>query len=1105
MKRQVDLETNIDGDPRGFNTAARAAAEHARRLERENAKLEARLKSLGRQMGASGKSASLMRGELRTLLAGAAALAPAFVAGGAGIVSFGALAVPAIMKVVAAQQDMGDAWAGMTTQQKIAASGLRQLISQYKALADSVEPEVLEAFNAGLGVTSSLLPRLAPLTRSVAKELKAFASEAEDALNSDRADQFFAMLEREAPQAVAAFGDAVGGGAAAVMSLTEALMPLATTGLGVIGMLTRLVAGLADLSPELAQGVVLAMALKGPLGGLGEAATRMQERFKNAGAGVQKTSLATKALNVVTAAGPNLYLAAAAAIAVFGIKAMSAKGSTDRLVDSLRVANRALGNNISGYQQLAAQLTSESSKALKQHDAEYQKVIDSQGALNANTIERAKSAYAAEQASKKLADAAQEEAAKYRTALAGADALAEKYAITREEAVQLATVVGVDLTKGILTNGEITASTAAKFDRYRQAVEMANNPTAVVTEAWKRADNTALGLKERLDALTAALDAYYNPAAGVLAATNRMNDALAESRRVLGDSKASVDDKRRALEGQLGVLAQWAQAEFRAKGNIKESSAALMEQVPMLYKLAGGSRAGTGAIEGLIKSLGGSISKTKEAITITDRFGNVVRVLPSGKVIKISSNTAEGRRRIAELMLYIARQRGTIDVHVRTIYDSPSGRAAILRKNSQADGGVVRYYAQGGEHHVAQIAPAGSWRVWAEPETGGEAYIPMAPGKRRRSEKILSTVAEKFGGAYVRPMADGGVMSGVVNFADGGTTSVPISEYIQAFMGGKGLSKTDYAKVVRSYRDAVDQLRKAERKLAADRKAKKSARTIADDEARVAKERRDLATATERLTIAQARYKKSKLTPAQQLNAGLVLGIKNTSAFIANVNKIADKGFYALASSLLEMGGPEAEKMAAAVAKLSASKLKSLNAKVQTAQRQEAQLAALPNVLKVKAAQKGGARSVAELVRATGLSEDDIAEVFAITGQAKFRRAAGGIDRRAAGGLPPGIATRPVLMGEGTHPEGYVPYDPVYRGKAISLVTRMASDFGIARPAPARNLTAAAGAAGGLTVIANVKVEGALDPLAVARQIETLLSKLVRNNGRTPLTFGVRA
>lgn len=84
-----------------------------------------------------------------------------------------------------------------------------------------------------------------------------------------------------------------------------------------------------------------------------------------------------------------------------------------------------------------------------------------------------------------------------------------------------------------------------------------------------------------------------------------------------------------------------------------------------------------------------------------------------------------------------------------------------------ADGGIVKYYANGGvENHQAQIAPAGAMRLWAEPETGGEAYIPLASSKRGRSTSILSTVADQFGYGLV-PFADGGFWGGIGKVASG--------------------------------------------------------------------------------------------------------------------------------------------------------------------------------------------------------------------------------------------------------------------------------------------------------------------------------------------------
>lgn len=60
--------------------------------------------------------------------------------------------------------------------------------------------------------------------------------------------------------------------------------------------------------------------------------------------------------------------------------------------------------------------------------------------------------------------------------------------------------------------------------------------------------------------------------------------------------------------------------------------------------------------------------------------------------------------------------------------------------------GVKKYATGGIETHRAGVYP-GRWpaRMFAEPETGGESYIPWAPSKRGRSTKILNTTASAFG------------------------------------------------------------------------------------------------------------------------------------------------------------------------------------------------------------------------------------------------------------------------------------------------------------------------------------------------------------------------
>jgi TP901 family phage tail tape measure protein len=64
----------------------------------------------------------------------------------------------------------------------------------------------------------------------------------------------------------------------------------------------------------------------------------------------------------------------------------------------------------------------------------------------------------------------------------------------------------------------------------------------------------------------------------------------------------------------------------------------------------------------------------------------------------------------------------------------------------QANGGILNFANGGfGENHVAQFARAGAMRLWAEPETGGEAYIPLHPSKRARSVSIWEQTGRLLG------------------------------------------------------------------------------------------------------------------------------------------------------------------------------------------------------------------------------------------------------------------------------------------------------------------------------------------------------------------------
>lgn len=139
------------------------------------------------------------------------------------------------------------------------------------------------------------------------------------------------------------------------------------------------------------------------------------------------------------------------------------------------------------------------------------------------------------------------------------------------------------------------------------------------------------------------------------------------------------------------------------------------------------------------------------------------------------------------------------------VYYRKHGESAQLLPDTFANGGIrppVYGFASGTENHLAQIAPAGAMRLWAEPETGGEAYIPLSRMKRRRSERILAEVASRFGGTYlpgrVSQHANGSASEGQAERSATAQTVVHFTQNIQtAFTKPDSEYKSEGAAIAR--------------------------------------------------------------------------------------------------------------------------------------------------------------------------------------------------------------------------------------------------------------------------------------------------------------------
>ncbi|MFB7312987.1 phage tail tape measure protein [Streptomyces sp. NPDC056192] len=382
------------------------------------------------------------------------------------------------------------------------------------------------------------------------------------------------------------------------------------------------------------------------------------------------------------------------------------------------------------------------------------------------------------------------------------------------------------------------------------------------------------------------------------------------------------------------------------------------------YKITAPTKAARAELDRLITKLGETNGKTldikapsgkakAELQTIQDKVRNT-----KGKTLSIKAPTGEARQNLEALGFKIKNTKGktvtitvptgsatynariiqnAIDnIHGKTVGVYLSYRATSADKDAngvpdhvqapQARGSVLDFYANGGtnrrgirENHTAQIAPAGAWRVWAEEETGGEAYIPLAASKRGRSRDITEETIRRLGGdpKSVQWHADGAVVafdSGGFSYTPAGTrrdTSYVQSSYSDSH---QPIDKDAYNKKIRARKNAIDSLRSAEAALSALRRKKHTHSQMVAAENRVAKARRSVATATDAARKAESQYKKKfSLSDWQKT---LKSAVSANASYETNLNKIASRGGSDVIGQLRDLG-EEGAAMVSALAKAS--------------------------------------------------------------------------------------------------------------------------------------------------------------------------------------------
>lgn len=506
-------------------------------------------------------------------------------------------------------------------------------------------------------------------------------------------------------------------------------------------------------------------------------------------------------------------------------------------------------------------------------------------------------------------------------------------------------------------------------------------------------------------------------------------------------------------------------------------------------------------------------ASTQATIDSLEAVKQKITGVPGGKSVTVSAPTGEAREQLEDLGFKISEVPGSKNVTVtvpttgatdaasriqgaingisgRTIgvgvflkptsWDRDANGVPDMIQAPQARGSVIDYYANGGvrENHIAQIAPAGSWRVWGEPETHGEGYVPFRRSKRPRSRAITEEIVRRLGGDP----------SGIEWYADGG-----LSNWSYQPLGGSGFSVSDVvSKSQRKGKGGKEHfdLGMFERNL---RKSVRTASAWRNDLATVSRRAgTDVAKALEEmgedgvaLTRKMARgsnkYVKSmaaqltKLAGTAKATLGDYTGqlqnaVKDSTTFQNNLAKLAASGYGALAARLAEQGDENAESLAAQAVR-DKKKAKQANSAAQSASK-TLDSDQLGDFVKLIGALAKG-RGIHAVAESTGIDEDRIIEI-ANRGKAQIKSTGSKADRFLAdlvkanagkayanGGIwEPGIySSRNGLIKFAepeTRAESYIPHAVAKRGRATAVLSETADRFGYGL-APKRLVDAGAG------------------------------------------------
>ena len=288
------------------------------------------------------------------------------------------------------------------------------------------------------------------------------------------------------------------------------------------------------------------------------------------------------------------------------------------------------------------------------------------------------------------------------------------------------------------------AGTLVDIDGIQYKVEQLDGKNALVQLGLKNTDGTYSGLKEvdakrqELDGKSATVKLNLPNTGDTEGKLNRVGKAADR----LNGKKATVHTSAPSAGHTTSLLGRI----MSAAGRVSAKRAMVRTSAPgatQAHGLLNRVRSMASQVAGKHPRVVTSAPGATKATGLVRAVGKAADWV-NGKHARVTASANTGSARSA-LNALTRPLRTTVTAVVHTVGNVASAVKGLFHAN----GGMY-------ERHDPQIAKAGAYRVWAEPETEGEAYIPFARSKRGRSRMIAAQAVQRLGGA-VQWFANGGI------------------------------------------------------------------------------------------------------------------------------------------------------------------------------------------------------------------------------------------------------------------------------------------------------------------------------------------------------------